>query len=46
MDSKILHDVLIVVLGGIFGVALGKLPMWAFYVVLAAAIVLAIILLN
>lgn len=46
MNDKVMHDVLIIILGGIFGVCLGRLPSWTFYIVLGLAVLLAIIIIG
>jgi len=42
----LLKDILVIVLGGLFGWSLGKLPPNWIYAVIAAAIILIVIVIN
>jgi len=42
----LLKDILVIVLGGLFGWSLGKLPLNWIYAVIASAIVLIVIVVN
>ena len=46
MNTELVHDILLIVFGGVFGVCLGKVPQWAFYSVLGVAILLTLLLLR
>lgn len=46
MSDKIIHDILLIVLGGLFGWMLGKLPDRWVYGVIAIAIVLILLVLK
>ena len=46
MNDKLIRDILLVILGGIFGWMLGKLPDRWVHVVIAVAIVLIVIVVK